>query len=352
MAKTDIAKMIDKAKEALARSEGGQFSELSSSPEAYDKTVDVIPCGIEAIDFGLLKHGGLPRGGHLTTIYGHPDGGKTTLLRWFMAGAQKAYPDQAVVYIDSENRVASGDDLRWLSYAGIDTSPERLILGQTRNLGWIIKAMATFSRMDCVSMIALDTITNCYTADEDAVNDGVGKTPGSVALMLSNTMPYILNQCRLHNIAIVMIAQVRTRMGEMMRGGRGPEYKPGHPKQIEHDSTIRLRVTPAGFVPSSADREAWKMRIAVERGKGYANAGRSEELLVSLSNGMPDFTTLLIETAKNMGLVLVGKGGWHSWTPPEGEELKVHGADKFKEAIEARGLTDVLRDHVQSRLKK
>lgn len=193
-----------------------------------------IPTGIDELDQDLNYGEGIPLG-IMCEFFGKESGGKSYFAQKICANAQRKYPDMAVIYVDLENSLME----RRLKEIGVDTSQDRWI--EIPNVG---DADKTFDHLtsileefgEQISLVVIDSL-KAITKPE-WIGD---KKPGSpLSKFLSNRIGQLHALCVKHEIACILINQVRIDIAAAMNGYYA-EWTPGG-DTVNFFAQLRLRI--------------------------------------------------------------------------------------------------------------
>lgn len=194
---------------------------------------DRISTGIFMLDLALL--GGVPVN-RLTGITGQKHSGKSSICLKLMANAQKKWPDQQVVLLDTEGAF----DEIWATKQGVDTSKLLVIHPNTGEEAVDIWDALIGTKE--VSLIVLDSIAHLTPMKEveSSAEDGMmGDQARLIARALRKAVAGLLRERqRGHYITLVNTNQFSTKIG-----GWSPTGDPVTPtggKKVGYANTVEL----------------------------------------------------------------------------------------------------------------
>ena len=174
----------------------------------------VIPTGSEALDHALGR-GGIPQS-RITLISGDEGTGKTTLGLQLCAACQRI--GGIANYIDAEYKVER-------EYAGsLGVNNDRLLLSQPESMEDALESIDTVlsvaARHDSKRpiLIVLDSLN---ALPPRAELEGVD-TPGASARVMAKGLRKINRRISKQRVALVLISQLRNKIGGVMFGKRDP----------------------------------------------------------------------------------------------------------------------------------
>lgn len=211
---------VKKAESALAAFEQSftkSFGEGTLRRVSDPVERQVVPSGSLALDYAMGT-GGYVRG-RLTELVGPWSTGKSTMSLFAVAEAQRLYPHEVCGLVDMEHTF----DPNWASLHGVDT--ERLYLVQPNNAEQVADAMKHMTDSGLFCLMILDSIGAMIPqaeVDRDAEEELVGR----YAKIITRMVKISTVQAHKHNVAILLINQVRAVIGANSPGAK-KTTKPG-----------------------------------------------------------------------------------------------------------------------------
>lgn len=223
----------------------------------------VIPFGFASLDTNLLRVGGIVRG-RISQIYGPEAQGKTLSALRLCAMAQRLYPEEAVVWIDTEHTF----DFDWAERNEVDARSPLFRYHATTVAEEAMQYIANYlsKPRGVISLLVVDSIGNINTAralqgasfDVDGASEFKTKIqPGIQAKLTTELIKNITHQAAQAEVAVLMLNQVREKIGVLYGD---PETTPGG-KALRHNLTLDMRVRLAETVVDG-DKEVEGVRIA------------------------------------------------------------------------------------------
>lgn len=234
---------------------GAKGNKIFKMGERVSK-VDRIKTGITLLD--NLTGGGIPRG-RFTQIAGPDKVGKTSLLYAIIAAFQAEYPDGedgVCLFIDREGTY---DEERAI-IAGCD--PSRIYVLQPDTAEEAFEDMHDIIPSG-IKLIVLDSVPMLlpgYVMDGD-----IGKQDMCpIARFLNSELPKLEPKVRRHNVAVVLVNQVRDNVG--MLGWGETTHLPGG-RQLRHVSSLILRMARKEWVKKSDEVLGMHTKVKIESSK-------------------------------------------------------------------------------------
>lgn len=187
---------------------------LQEEEFAVEKPLKVIPTGFEHFDHDVIKIGGIPRG-YISQLFGPEYAGKTLFALRVCAMAQRTYPDELIVYIDTEFRF----NFEWARMQGLDTTPlhegGNFVLLQGNVAENMFEKTVQFLNYGKCSVIVLDSLGNLSPEGMVAFDpkNPYKKRPGEFAGIVTDYLGKMLGPIVEHNIAFLSINQLRDKIG-------------------------------------------------------------------------------------------------------------------------------------------
>jgi recombination protein RecA len=209
MAKTKAPPSPSAALAALLQKRFGSTSAMTPGGRTAGQITEVIPTGIEVVDYYLLGVGGLPVG-RMSELYGPEASGKSTLAYAFLVAVQRL--GGLGVLADPEH---SFDDDRFRQLGG---DPDALLILEPEHMEMLleqIKAVLTAHNPKTGPMLIVwDTLAATptqYGKTQEAGKSKVGDAP----LLLSNQLKLILPLLACARAHLLIVNQIRDKIGVM-----------------------------------------------------------------------------------------------------------------------------------------
>lgn len=213
-------------KKARAGSAQDDPVRISTLADSTSIDVDVIPTGSLTLDHALGV-GGFPRG-RITELYGPTGGGKSTLA---LSAAKLCQDLGGVVgFIDAEQAL----NRELVEQIGID--PARFVLAQTDTGEQALELVENMTRSNVFDMIIIDSAAALIPKAEFEA-DFEQQQMGLQARLLSKFMRRVTGPVGRHNVALVVINQVRSNLGAY----GAPDESTGG-KALKYFSSVRVEV--------------------------------------------------------------------------------------------------------------
>lgn len=305
--------------------------------------VDVISTGSLTLDLALGV-GGIPRC-RTTEIYGPENSGKTSIALHVCAEAQKkglaaAYIDVECA-LDPDHAIMCGVDLNNLYYITPDTGEKAI------DVCYDLLASEKFG------VVVIDSVS-ALEPEAEAKADMSEQQMGLQARLMSKAMRKLTSIIGKSGAALIFINQIREKIGVMYGN---PETTSGG-RALRYYGSVRIEVRRGEDIKQGKQVVGHVVKCLVKKNK-VGIPFKTAEYRVIYGKGI-DTVGEVIALAPQVGLVQKS-GGWYSILDemgkpklsPNGEPLKWHGEDAFRQAVEAdpallRELTDGVRRAVLS----
>lgn len=272
--------------------------------------VDVIPTGSLALDLALGV-GGIPRA-RTTQLYGSDGTGKTTLAFHIIAEAQKL--GLKVFFVDAEQAM----DLTYAKSIGVDV--DSILYCQPSSMEEALGNMEIAIESQEFQLIVLDSVAALSPQKEQ--DDDLGSA--NVALRARGLQNFLNRQqynIRDYNIALLMINQIRDKIGSYFGGVTSPG---GH--ALQHHKSVDLAIRRVSDIKDSKDIIGQTVEINVKKNK-VAVPYKSAQFDIIYGKGIDPYRDM-VEVAKNLG-VLTLKGSYYVFI----DESLGQGKDNAAETI-------------------
>lgn len=189
----------------------------------------IISTGSIGLDYATRVGGWVQ--GRTHEIIGVEGVGKTTLAIMSMIEAQRAFPDQAVGYIDMEQTF----DYEWAESLGLDTSDDRWLHMYPDDSEDVSDQLRMQCRTDLFSMIVVDSIGG-MESKQALSKEAEEVTMGRNAQVITRMVKNVAVLARKHQVAILFINQFRANLS-----GMGSDVSAG-PKALRYNTTMKVEM--------------------------------------------------------------------------------------------------------------
>lgn len=330
MAVTVDPKDVDKMLKGLVKVVKTTNANIASKTEYKG---EVFSTGSPILD-NSLGTGGIPLG-KILEVYGNASSGKSTLCYLIMAHAQR----QGIIpfFVDME-----GWQRDWASRVGLN--PDLLIVSQPDSLEQGFKEIKAMIENGC-KLIVLDSLAQAPT--ESQLKGEVGDHHvGVKARIMSERMPVIQNILAKHGATLIIINQVREKIGVMYGN---PETTPGG-RALEFACAMRLKVHAK---PIRVSQEHIGNEVTITSVKNKLAAPNKKAMMKLYFTSGFDVQREMVTIGTQLGLITKA-GGWYTTQyRGEGNDLKVQGEENLVSALEEiPGALDELERLVRDKLQK
>jgi len=291
----------------------------------------MLSTGVFLMDMATL--GGVPQS-RITQLTGRRSSGKSTITAKIIASAQKMFPDQTAVLVDTEQTT----DHVWLEKLGVDIDKLQVAYCDTGEQA--IDLTDALIRSKETSIVAVDSIAALTSTKEIEASVGdhlVAQQAGMITRMVKTmTSAFSAERRRGHKPVVLFTNQIRSDLNGFARFGEATKATGG--KALEHFITLNITLKNKevkdkdeyGAETLSVNEHAF----SIDKNKLCAGLRKGEFKLVryyddesGLNEGEIDDTATILVYAKRMGYYT---GGGSSWT------LTIEGNErKFKKAADA-----------------
>lgn len=274
---------------------------------------DRIPFGIFTLDYAML--GGAPVS-RVITLVGERSAGKSSVASKLISQAQRLYPDQTPVVIDTEGSFES----TWAAKLGVDISSLPVIDCETGEMAIDI-ADAVVGSLE-TSLVIVDSIAALVPMKEQS-SSAEDQFMGLQARLIGSfirrvTSSLIHERKRGHNVTLLLLNQYRMKIGFVMGD---PRTEPGG-KSIEFAASVQIAIKNkelAGKDEFGGDAiVSNEHAFTIKKNKLNGGPRTGEFVLVrsdrpdeNLQAGDIDDAPVLLSFAKRLGLY---SGGGKRWT--------------------------------------
>ena len=277
---------------------------------------------------------GFPKG-RITIFSGKESCGKSLLSTIIASDVQKRH-NGVVVYIDAEGTF----DYKFANQLGLKTNPENFILIQPDYGEQGLQIMEQLVESGLVDLIIGDSIGAFMpkAMTEDDIEDS---KMGVKARMWSKALPRIQNKCRKSGTSIILVSQLRNKIGVMFgsplttEGGEAPKYY----------SSISMQFNKADMLYDKGEEDPYAliMKLVNKKNK-VAPPFKKAELKINFNGGI-DYDYELLEYACAYDFIQKG-GAWITFD----ENNKFQGMEKAVEYF--RTLDDEYKEELRQKVIK
>jgi recombination protein RecA len=322
-------------------------SRVELDPDRLENPLPHLPTGSLIIDYviggepnkrGVQPCPGIPRG-RVTQVWGHESSGKTTLA--LTAAATTCANGGTVLYIDWENDIVPD----YAEALGVPiTDPDRFELHQPETLEDGIKLAMLYAKAG-VDLIVFDSIGSAVPAriaNREIEEAGEGSRVGEEQQVWSRELPNLKRILRQHDVAVLGLSQIRSKIATGPGAGYGPTTQPQGGNAWKFYSAVRLELqrikqektkTVNALTNKTDDRIlGGVIEVRVMKCKLSKSQGRKETFYIRWGEGIDDHRTL-IEIASANGLIKKA-GNWLTWIDPSGQEHRANGVEAFRRDLQ------------------
>jgi recombination protein RecA len=285
----------------------------------------VIPSGSLALDYAMGTGGYLR--GRLTELVGPWSTGKTTMSIMAIAEAQRRYPQEMAGFVDMEHTF----DPTWATAHGVDIN--RLYLVQPGTAEEVADAMRFMTETGYFSILVLDSI-GAMIPKAEITRDAEEELVGRYAKIITRMVKISTVQSHEHNVAILLINQLRAVIGANMPGAKKTTKPGGFALQHVTSHVLDFRKSEAPIYQGTGDDKvevAQQIAIQVVKNKLAPPKKTATILLKHMSTekygplGIDTFEETF-ELGRRLRIGVVQDGAWY--TLPD--QTKHQGADKAR----------------------
>jgi recombination protein RecA len=306
-----------KALDDVAKELNVKFDTTNSLVRLGDKIGKPMPSletNLPTLDWGVFQTGGVPRG-RLIEIYGPESSGKTTIALHVIAEAQKR--GELAAFIDAEHAL----DPNYARVLGVDV--DNLVVAQPDNGEQAVETAIALVDSGAVSLVVIDSVAALVPQAE--LDGDVGDSHmGLQARLMSQSCRMLVGRCRVNNVTVIFINQIREKIGVMMGN---PETTTGG-RALKFFASVRLDVRKkydANAAKSGAREQGHVIKIKAVKNK-VGCPFKETEVYLDYENGLDTFGDF-VAYCKDQGVI---EGS--IWLRFEGENIG-NGLDKTKEVL-------------------
>jgi recombination protein RecA len=299
------------------------------------KPMPHIPTGIYSLDKNVFGIGGIARG-RIQEWYGVEGGGKTTLLYTAIASAQKLFPNEACVLIDTEHAT----DPSWLAKNGVDL--DKLIFHQPM-CGEEGLALAEDLIKECpCSLVGIDSVAALVPKAELEGEMGEAHV-GRQGRMMSQALRKLVGLVSTRHTALIFTNQIRDVIGGMTMPGMGPRTTTPGGRALKFAASVRLKIARVKTV--KVEGEAFKNTVSIKAEKNKLFPPyREVEIDLNYDYGFDKLGNIVSECV--WAGIIKKSGAWYSY---DGEKLG-QGQDSCNDLVltNLSKFTDLLDKHYET----
>lgn len=320
---------------AQVRSKAKDDTIIQGMNEERDWEIPVIPTGIPSLD-KALGVGGIPKG-RIIEIFGPESGGKTTLTLQIIGSCQQH--GGTAVFIDAENSL----DRYWAAKLGVNL--DYLAVSQPDNgeqaYDLIDMMLSMETPPDLIVIDSLPALVPQAVLDGSATDHHVGVS----ARMHAQNLPKFFNRLPKVGTTMILINQVREKIGGFSKGFTGPtETTPGG-RTIKHAASVRINVRKGEMIKASGNFVGMKIKTTIAKNK-LAGPFRKAEFTIMYEDGVDTTHDIFMNAVEHE--VLIKKGGWYyfggeKWQG-QANVLEALKDDELREAI-VEALKEEIEEH-------
>lgn len=296
--------------------------------------------------YGVRPCPGLPKK-CIVNLYGQESAGKTTVA--LTAAVQVCKNGGSVCYIDWENAI----DVSYAKTLGIPLDdPDSFLLAQPESLEKGLVILWTMAKAG-VDLIVVDSVgagVPQALLEQGVAEKGDMGRLGANAAKWSRLLPELKGVINRTGSCVLGISQLRKKIATGPGGGHGPDSDPQGGQAWKFYSEVRM-----GLARVSQDKgkeynalthkveEALvgqTVKCRIDKCKVSASQGKAAEFYIRFGEGIDDLRSV-VEIASAHGVIKKG-GAWYTWERGSGGSVKGMGMDKFRDALDEDGYTELV----------
>lgn len=360
------ANSLMQAAAALDKVFKGKSPEVMLDLDSLKRSRPHIPSESIVIDYliggrpnkmGVAPCPGWPRGA-VCQLWGHESSGKTTLALHACAGAIRR--GGTVAFIDFENAL----DYAYAQALGVPVSDkDKFKAYQPDTLEDGLSVLFAMAKMG-VDVIVVDSVGAGVPKRvfEQSVEEqgGMGRV-GEVAALWSVFLPKLTKICAKSGSTVIGLSQLRNKIstggppgasamgdGKQPQGGEAWKFYSSVRMKLQKTFSEKTKIYSALDNATEEQVTTVKIKAKMEKSKVSASQQHEADIYITFGQGVDDFRSVL-EICTAHGAVKKS-GSWLSWVTPDGEEIRVQGISKLRDAIEEAGASDALWAFARSKL--
>jgi recombination protein RecA len=267
-----------------------KYHRFSEAPK--NDLAQVVSTGNYAVDFGVLKIGGLPLG-RVVEIFGLESSGKSTLAKYVMREAQKVGIVPTLYDAEFSDTGKSGQD--WAAKCGVDIN--NLIYAPIHWAEDILMGAEDAIKAGS-QLIVIDSVAQMVARSLGDKDPGSGYRTQKAAL-LSEMMPRINALAFEHEALVIFINQIRDLPGVQY----GDAFTTPGGKALKYAASIRLEVTRRFHINENNVRVGAMCRVKTYKNK-TAPPGLSAEIPIYFDGRTFTQFDWIFENAVKLGIVV------------------------------------------------
>lgn len=276
-----------------------------------------ISTGSLALDI-VLGGKGFPRG-RIVEVYGPESSGKTTLALHAIAQAQ--LNGLGALFVDAEHAL----DPSWASKIGVNV--DELLVSQPNSGEQALQIAEMAIKSGNVGIVVVDSVSALVPQAE--LNGEIGDTHvGLQARMMGQAMRKLTASISQHNCLLIFINQIREKIGVMFGS---PETTSGG-RALRFFASQRIDVRKGKWVKEGEEVIGQIMRCKTVKNK-MAPPFKVVEFDLMHDRGFSVEADVFNTAVKNE--VIARSGAWYSYTPMDGEEVRIQGKSKWLDRLAA-----------------
>ncbi|KKN86934.1 hypothetical protein LCGC14_0264970 [marine sediment metagenome] len=311
--KKDESELLDTASERRAKlmditkaRVGAKRGLMGDDPKLHMETIETDIPGLDDILAGGWRRG------RMGMVIGEASMGKTLIMQWTIrAFQQKGY---VCGFIDPEKTF----DAEWFEKTGVNTSELLVVRPTSTEQAFDLACDWAANGMDFIGIDSLAALVPVYRLEHDLEEKDV---MGLHARKVGEGLAQLTN--RNWDSFILCTNQLRSKLG-IVYGS--PDEIPGGRAQKFYASYI-LKVRRAGWVEDNGRKVGYNLNIRTIKNK--LAPPEQECQFPFMFTGTIDTLVGLLELAKDLNIIPVGKGGYAHW-----KGKTIHGAAKLREHFE------------------
>ncbi len=316
------------AEKKFLESFGKEFGEHALVDTSVPETYDVVSTGSLDLDLAFGVGGWVI--GRIGELYGPPGIGKTTLMLYSVAAAQRQYPKRKVAWIDMEGTF----DLAWAAQHGVELG-DRFFIYTPESAEDVADALKRMIRSGLFVMIVIDSI-GAMIPEAEKEKDADEATVAIQAKIVTRMLKIAGPELRKHGAALVCINQLRANIS-----GFGKETQTGGGWLLRYCTTHKVELKKSDSdhrakIDGKDQSVGHPIKAFVERNKvAPPNKTANFSLFHTYSEkfGNPGIDRADEAVTVGLRLKIIGQSGAYYDIPVLGE--RVNGKDRLLDAVRA-----------------
>jgi recombination protein RecA len=272
--------------------------------------IDAIPTGSISLD-RAIGIGGIPRG-RITEVYGKEGSSKTSLAQHVIANAQRM--GLLAAFIDAEHAL----DRKYAEACGVDF--DELIFCQPDNGEQALDVVEALVRTGELGVIVVDSVASLVPCAELEGSMG-DQQMGLQARLMGKALRILAPSVAKSNTALLLINQLREKIGGYAPNGIVPEVTPGG-RALKFWASLRLDMRKVEDIKDG--KEGVGIRVRVKCAKNKLAPPLKEAIIdVYYGEGI-DSAGGVLDVATELGLIKRA-GAWYNY-----QDSKWQGKDEAR----------------------